>query len=111
MGAIIINDIHTTLKQKVTYVAVLVFLGFGFLLYVDGHGLHLSSNSIARLLQDMKGSELFKANYLFDEIISHYMWDTGVFLISMGLILLAYKISIQSISGKNAISVFRPGYP
>lgn len=80
-----------------------VFLGIGFLFYVDGHGLHLSSNSIARLLQYMKGSELFKATYLFDEIISHFMWDGGVFLISVGLILTAYKLSIKSLSGKNLV--------
>jgi len=78
-----------------------VLLAVGSILYVDGHGLHLSSNSIARLLQHMKESELFRATYLFDEIISHFMWDGGFFLISVGLILLAYKLSIKNLSGKN----------
>lgn len=69
-----------------------VLLAAGFLLYVDGHGLHLSANAIARLLQNDQGSELFEAVYLFDEIISHFMWDGGVFIITLGLILAACKI-------------------
>jgi len=63
----------------------------GFLLYVDGHGIHLSANSIARLLEGQEGSNLFKSVYLFDEVISHFMWDGGVFLISVGLVLLARR--------------------
>jgi hypothetical protein len=78
-----------------------VLLAIGFLLYVDGHGLHLAANSIARLLHHMKGSELYKAAYLFDEIISHFMWDGGVFLISVALIIAAYKISFKSLTWKN----------
>jgi hypothetical protein len=78
-----------------------VLLGIGFLLFVDGHGLHLSANSIARLLHNMKESEVYKAAYLFDEIISHFMWDGGVFLISVALIIAAYKISFKSLTWKN----------
>ena len=78
-----------------------VLLAIGFLLFVDGHGLHLSANSIARLLHNMKESELYKAAYLFDEIISHFMWDGGVFLISVALIIAAYKISFKSLTWKN----------
>jgi len=78
-----------------------VLLAIGFLLFVDGHGLHLASNSIARLLHHMKESELYKATYLFDEIISHFMWDGGVFLISVALIIAAYKISFKSLTWKN----------
>lgn len=80
-----------------------VSLGLGFLLYIEGHGLHLSANSIARLLESMKGSELYRATYLFDEIISHIIWDIGFFLISVGLILLASKISFKSLSWKNIV--------
>lgn len=78
-----------------------IFLALGFLLYVDGHGLHLSSNAIARLLHCMEGSELYKANYLFDEIISHSIWDAGVFLISVGLILLSDNLTFNSLSRRN----------
>lgn len=81
-----------------------VVLGFGFLLYVDGHGLHLSANSIARLLDGQKGSDLFKAVYVYDEVISHYMWDSGVFLISLGLILAATALPREkSFSGASLV--------
>ena len=82
-----------------------VLLGLGFLFYVDGHGLHLASNSIARLLQDMKQSELFRATYLFDEIISHLMLDGGAFLISVGLILFSYKLTFKFLSRKNLVFI------
>jgi len=78
-----------------------IFLALGFLLYVDGHGLHLSSNAVARFLQSMEGSELYKANYLFDEIISHSIWDAGVFLISVGFILLSNNLTFNSLSRRN----------
>jgi len=78
-----------------------ILLAIGFLCYVSGHGLHLSSNSIARLLQNMKGSELYQATYLFDETISHFIWHGGIFLISLSLIIMAFHISIKSISKKN----------
>jgi hypothetical protein len=68
-----------------------VVLILGFLFYVDGHGIHLSANSIARLLEGQEGSSLFKAVYLYDEVISHFMWDGGVVLISVGLVLLARR--------------------
>ncbi len=97
--------LHSTQPQqpskRVLRVLPKVLLAIGFLLFVDGHGLHLSSNSIARLLHHMKESELYKAAYLFDEIISHFMWDGGVFLISVALIIAAYKISFKSLTWNN----------
>ena len=52
-----------------------IVLVLGLLLYVDGHGIHLSANSIARLLEGQEGSSLFRGVYLYDEVISHFMWD------------------------------------
>lgn len=90
-----------SLSNRAQKVSAKVLLAIGFLLYVDGHGLHLSSNSISRLLLNMEESKLYKAAYLFDEIISHFMWDGGLFLISVSLILLASKLSIKSLSRGN----------
>ncbi len=92
-------------SPRILRILAQVLLSLGFLFYVDGHGLHLASNSIARLLQDMKNSELFRANYLFDEIISHLMLDGGVFLISMGLILFTPKLIFKSLSWKNLVFI------
>ena len=80
-----------------------VILAIGFLSYVEGHGLHLAANSIARLLQGMEGTNVFKATYLFDEIISHFIWIVGLYLISLGLILLAWRLSFQPFIRKSMI--------
>jgi len=75
-----------------------MILILGFLFYVEGHGLHLSANAIARLIAEQKGSGLFASVYLFDEVISHYMWDGGVILVSLGLILLSRKMDFGILS-------------
>jgi hypothetical protein len=76
-------------------------LGLGFLLYIDGHGLHLAANSLARLFQNEVGSEFYNAAYLLDEIISHYIMNGGMILISAGLIFFALDLSFKSLSGKS----------
>lgn len=80
----------------------------GFILYINGHGLHLSSNAISRVIENsgMKGTEIFKSAYLFDEVISHYMWDTGVIFISFGLIFGAAALPSLSIDRKNTVFLF-----
>jgi len=64
--------------------------------YIEGHGIHLPSNSVARLMEP--GTAIYRAAYLYDEVISHYIWDGGVILISVGLIILASKKSFPSLS-------------
>ncbi|NIM90057.1 MAG: hypothetical protein GTO17_03830 [Candidatus Aminicenantes bacterium] len=90
---------------KIFRILAQILLGLGFLFYVDGHGLHLASNAIARLLQGMKQSELFRATYLFDEIISHLMLDGGAFLISVGLVLFSCRLAFKSLSWKNLVFI------
>lgn len=80
-----------------------VILAVGFLSYVEGHGLHLAANSIARLLQGMEGTDVFKATYLFDEVISHSIWIVGLYLISLGLLLFAWRLSFQPFIRKSLI--------
>lgn len=92
-------------SPRILKVLAKVLLGLGFLFYVDGHGLHLAANSIARLIQKTENSELYRATYLFDEIISHIILDGGAFLISVGLILFALKLSFKSLSWKNLVFI------
>lgn len=82
-----------------------VVLAVGFILYVNGHGVHLSANAISRFIENsgMKETEIFNAAYLFDEIISHFMWDTGVIFISLGLILGAISLPVISMDKKNTV--------
>jgi len=83
-----------------------VLLALGFLLYVDGHGLHLGANSIVRLIQNDKTSELFRAVYLYDEVLSHYMWHSGVFLVSVGLIVIAQNLPFESLKAAHHGLIF-----
>lgn len=83
-----------------------ILFGLGIILYIDGHGLHLSANSIARLLERANDPGLYDAVYLFDEIISHHMWDGGMYLISLSLIVASYKISYRLVSAKNIVLLF-----
>lgn len=76
-------------------------LALGILLYVNGHGLHLSANAIARVAGQTVDSKVFQTVYFFDEIISHFFWDIGTFLISLGIILLASGINVPSHSRVN----------
>jgi len=47
-------------------------------LWVEGQGLHLSANSIGHLLNELKGSDAYALTNFYDEVLSHYMWHTGV---------------------------------
>ena len=75
-----------------------ILLGAGFVLYVEGHGLHLSANSLARLIDKAQNPGFYHAAYLWDEIISHYIWDGGVFLIAIALIVASSRRSYKSLS-------------
>src|SRR5512139_2826993 len=53
----------------------------GLIFYVEGHGLHLSANSIDRLLGGQEDTALHQSVYIYDEVISHFIWDSGVLVI------------------------------
>lgn len=74
-----------------------VFL-LGLISYVEGHGVHLSANAIDRLLHGQEGTSLYQAVYLFDEVISHFIWDAGVLIIAIGLVLSGTKVRLSSLS-------------
>jgi hypothetical protein len=72
-----------TTNRKETIVFLLLAV-----LWVDGHGMHLSANSIGHLLESMKGSDVYKLTYFYDESLSHYLWHLGVLGLS---VLLLYR--------------------
>lgn len=83
-----------------------ILVGLGILLYVDGHGLHLSANSIARLVEKARHPELFNAVYLFDETISHSLLDAGIYLITLSLIIASFRMFSKLGSLKALIVLF-----
>src|SRR4030042_5000374 len=76
-------------------IAVLVL---GFICYVEGHGLHLSANAIDRLLVGLEDTPLHRSVYIYDEVISHFVWDSGVLIIAAGLILAGIKVNFSRLS-------------
>lgn len=54
--------------------------------WVEGHGIHLSANSIDNLIEalarngglDIKGTDIFRLTYFFDERLGHYLWHLGM---------------------------------
>jgi len=76
-------------------IAVLVL---GLICYVEGHGLHLSANAIDRLLGSREDTVLHQSVYIYDEVISHFIWDSGVLIIAAGLILAGTKVHFPRLS-------------
>jgi hypothetical protein len=63
------------------------FLIFGSILFVEGHGMHLAANALGRMIEPVVSPVLYSLDYFFDEILGHFLWDGGIAMISIGLIL------------------------
>jgi hypothetical protein len=100
VALILFHKIRTCLPDEGQFrgmkIAATVSFAFGVIFYVEGHGVHLPSNSLARLMEP--GTALYKATYLYDEVISHFIWDGGVVLISVGLFVLGLKARFSLLS-------------
>jgi hypothetical protein len=70
----------------------------GLICYVEGHGLHLSANAIDRLLVGQEDTALHQSVYILDEVISHFVWDSGVLIIALGLILAGTRVHFPRLS-------------
>jgi hypothetical protein len=54
--------------------------------WAEGHGMHLSANSINNLIGSLShrgvinvtGTDIYQLTYFFDEHLSHYIWHLGV---------------------------------
>lgn len=51
----------------------------GGVAYVQGHGIHLAANSISNALGETQPT------YLWDEVVGHYLWYAGLFLVVAAL--------------------------
>ena len=90
------DDVQGRETRRFPLGAVVFILGL--IAYVEGHGMHLSANAIDRLLHGQEATAVYQAVYLFDEVISHFIWDGGVVLIAAGLVLAGKAIRFPSIS-------------
>ncbi|MCL7452013.1 MAG: hypothetical protein M8467_03085 [Anaerolineae bacterium] len=64
------------------WIGFLVLAGF----WAEGHGMHLSANSISNLMDglarsgliDLDGNDIYRLTHFYDEFLSHYVWHIGV---------------------------------
>jgi hypothetical protein len=64
----------------------------GAIIFIEGHGMHLSANAIARHLTSLQGTSLYILNYFFDEILSHILWDSGIIILSLAIIISGFYL-------------------
>lgn len=55
----------------------------GALTYAEGHGIHLSANSISNV--QPAGEPWPPIVHLWDEVVGHYLWSTGVLLVVLAV--------------------------
>ncbi|MCH7548825.1 MAG: hypothetical protein IH969_04690 [Candidatus Krumholzibacteriota bacterium] len=60
---------------------ILLFLVVGAL-WVEGQGIHLAANSVGHHLSDPRSDPAILA-YMYDEVLSHYMWQSAVIALSV----------------------------
>jgi hypothetical protein len=93
----LLPNIRIDSSFPVKSVAVIILI-FGAISFVEGHGMHLSANAIARHLTEVKDSSLFALDYSFDEILGHIFWDGGIVILSLGIILVGVYIDQKKVS-------------
>jgi hypothetical protein len=81
------HNLRAISEQKIR--AVWILLLFSSILYVNGQGMNLSANAIARHLGDMKDTPVFWLDYFFDETMGHIFWHSGMIGISLSFLFLA----------------------
>jgi len=87
---ILLLEVKGNINSIVKSSAVIIMI-LGATTFVEDHGMHLSANAIARHLAPTKDSPLFALDYFFDEILGHILWDGGIILLSIGLIVMAFN--------------------
>ncbi|MEL6928137.1 MAG: hypothetical protein AAFO95_05860 [Cyanobacteria bacterium J06600_6] len=73
--------LKTGAKPAPSQKEILIFLLF-VIIWVEGHGMHLASNSIARLAKEIPDGQTAILTNFYDEKLSHYLWHIGLFGLS-----------------------------
>jgi hypothetical protein len=85
--------VHRTLALALAF-AVLAAL------WAEGHGIHLSANSIDNLLgrgsAGASAPEVHTLVHFYDEVLAHYLWHLGI--ISMSILLLAAPVGVGEVA-------------
>jgi hypothetical protein len=65
----------------------LAIMLLGAILSVSGQGIHLPANSLSHFLTGERDGTVYQLNYFYDEVLSHYLWHGGGFILVLGLAL------------------------
>ena len=65
------QDKKTSLGEGVAFMVLAA-------LWLLGHGMHLTANSIGHLLKEVTGSDAYILTYFYDETLGHILWHSGV---------------------------------
>jgi len=68
----------------------MVILMVGAVVFVEGHGIHLSANAISRILGEGPSSAQ-RLSYFYDEVLGHILWDGGMTVMMAGLAVVAFQ--------------------
>lgn len=82
--------------ERPTLIENLAFLLLA-VIWIEGHGMHLSANSVDNLIDalaanpatNIKGTDVYRLVFFFDEQLGHYLWHTG--LITLPLLLIYFE--------------------
>lgn len=90
----VIRAAQSPSDRTAKFAAVILF--FSSIFYINGQGMNLSANAIARHLVGMEKTPLYWLDYFFDEKVGHIFWHSGMLGISISFLLLA--ANLQTIS-------------
>jgi hypothetical protein len=88
------NNLRETADRAIRIATVLLF--FSSIFYINGQGINLSANAIARHLTDVKDTPIYWLDYFFDETLGHIFWHSGMLGISISFIILAAHLRASS---------------
>jgi len=91
----IYQNLNLLYFEKKSPLLVKIILIIGAIIFIEGHGIHLSANAIHRHLNPNENRSLYALTYFFDETIGHIMWDSGIIILSLGLIFSSQKKDIE----------------
>jgi len=89
---------ETALSQHPAGIKWLLFLGV--VIFVEGHGIHLSANAIHRTLTSDMPPTLLSLTNFFDERLGHILWDSGNILLALAILTGNWRSESPALSPK-----------
>lgn len=95
---------HILKSNSSVKLPAVIILIFGAIIFVEGHGMHLAANAIFRHISSYaaQNTPIYALTYFFDETLGHIFWDSGIIILSAGIILIGTDVA--------ANHHFKPGF-